>query len=214
VPPGAFIPLAEESGLIVPIGDWVVQAACESMRRWNAAGLAVVPLSINLSSPSFMQDGLVEQLDEAVQRVGIPAHQLTLEVTESLLMQDIERTVARLHALREKGFGLSLDDFGTGFSSLSYLKRFPIDELKIDRSFVRDVVNGGSDGAIVASIIELGRQFKLGVVAEGVETREQSRFLLDHGCPIQQGFLFARPMPAEQFEALLANFSPPWSPAA
>ena len=205
VPPGEFIPLAEESGLIVPIGDWVIQAACEYLQRWGAAGLTTVPLSINLSSPSFMQDTLVAQLGAAVRSAGLQTRQLTLEVTESLLMQDIEGTIARLHALREQGFGLSLDDFGTGYSSLSYLKRFPIDELKIDRSFVRDVMNGGRDGAIVASIIELGRQFGLTVVAEGVETSPQSGYLLDHGCTIQQGFLFARPMPAEQFSALLVR---------
>jgi diguanylate cyclase (GGDEF)-like protein/PAS domain S-box-containing protein len=195
--PGEFIPLAEEVGLIVPLGDWVMRSACEALRRWRALRLATIPLSINLSAPSFLQEGLVQQLDALLLKFGLHAKQLTIEVTESLLMQDVGRTVERLQALRERGFGLSLDDFGTGFSSLSYLKRFPIDELKIDRSFVKDVGRGGKDGALVASIIALGGLLDLRVVAEGVETRAQSDFLIAHGCNQQQGYLFARPMPAE-----------------
>jgi len=198
LPPAAFIPLAEEVGLIVPLGDWVMRSACEALRRWRALRLATVPLSINLAAPSFLQEGLVEQLDALLHEFGLLAGQLTIEVTESLLMQDVGRTVERLQALRERGFGLSLDDFGTGFSSLSYLKRFPIDELKIDRSFVQDVDRGGKDGALVASIIALGGLLDLRVVAEGVETRAQSDFLLAHGCNQQQGYLFARPMPADE----------------
>jgi len=120
-------------------------------------------------------------------------------------MVDAERTIARLHSLRDQGFSLSLDDFGTGYSSLSYLKRFPIDELKIDRAFVTDVARGGKDAAIALSIIELGKQFGMRVVAEGIETREQADFLLAHGCSIQQGFLFSRPLPVERFEALLRS---------
>ena len=204
VAPGEFIPLAEKTGLIVPLGDWVLETACGYLRDWGAAGLASVPLSINLSAPSFLKADLVAQLDDALRRHGLAACQLTIEVTESMLMGDLKLTIARLGELRERGFGLSMDDFGTGYSSLSYLKQFPIDELKIDRSFVHDVTNGRRDAALVASIIGLGRQFGLRVVAEGVETPEQARLLLALGCPDQQGYLFARPMPVAQFEALLA----------
>ena len=201
--PGEFIPLAEEAGLIVPLGDWVMRCACENLQRWRTLRLATVPLSVNLAAPSFLQEGLVQQLDGLLQTFGLHAGQLTIEVTESLLMQDVGRTVERLQALRERGFGLSLDDFGTGYSSLSYLKRFPIDELKIDRSFVQDVHRGGKDGALVASIIALGGLLDLRVVAEGVETSAQSDFLLSHGCSQQQGYLFARPMPADELMRLL-----------
>ena len=203
VPPAEFIPLAEESGLILPLTDWVIETACADLRQRRDAGLRIVPVSVNLAAPSFVHDGLLAQLDELLERYRIDPAWLTFEVTESLLMTDIDRAVERLHALRERGFGLSLDDFGTGYSSLSYLKRFPVHELKIDRSFVVDVCRGGRDGALAASIIALGREFGLRVVAEGVETGEQAAFLLGHGCPHQQGYLFARPMPADDFNALM-----------
>ncbi|HRI93564.1 MAG TPA: EAL domain-containing protein [Accumulibacter sp.] len=202
--PGQFIGLAEECGLIVALGDWVVAAAARHLKQWSNAGLDPVRVSVNLASPSFQQDDIAEKLADAVRRVGISPRQLVLELTESLLMVDAERTIIRLHSLRERGFSLSLDDFGTGYSSLSYLKRFPIDELKIDRAFVTDVARGGKDAAIALSIIELGKQFGMRVVAEGIETREQADFLLAHGCSIQQGFLFSRPLPLDRFEAVLA----------
>ncbi len=205
VSPGEFIPLAEELGLIVPLGDWVLQTACAALQRWAHAGIATVPLSVNMSSPSFMQDGLVEQLDDVVRHFGIETRQLTFEVTESVLMTDTEHTIPRLLALRERGFGLSLDDFGTGYSSLSYLKKLPIDELKIDRSFVHDLTQGGRDAALVGSIIALARQFGLGVIAEGVETEAQAGLLINRGCHHQQGFLFARPMPIDDFEQVLSD---------
>jgi EAL domain-containing protein (putative c-di-GMP-specific phosphodiesterase class I) len=160
-------------------------------------------VSINLSIPNFMEADLVENLETVLHKFGIDAKRLTLEITETVLMSDTERTVARLHVLREKGFGLSMDDFGTGFSSLSYLKRFPVHELKIDRSFVRDATRGGLDAAIAGSIIELGKQFGLHVVAEGVETAEQAAFLVARGCTAHQGYLYARPMPVEEFEDVL-----------
>ncbi|WP_291984961.1 EAL domain-containing protein [Candidatus Accumulibacter sp. ACC007] len=202
--PGQFIGLAEECGLIVALGDWVVAAAARHLKQWANAGLDPVRVSVNLASPSFQQDDIAEKFADAVRRVGISPQQLVLELTESLLMVDAERTIMRLQSLRERGFSLSLDDFGTGYSSLSYLKRFPIDELKIDRAFVTDVARGGKDAAIALSIIELGKQFGMRVVAEGIETREQSDFLLAHGCSIQQGFLFSRPLPLDRFEAVLA----------
>ena len=207
VPPDQFIALAEESGQILALTDWVLETACTDLRRWTDAGLPVVPVSVNLASPSFACDTLPVQLTELIERHGLLANSLLLEVTESLLMSDVERVVDRLAALRAIGFRVSLDDFGTGYSSLSYLKRFPIDELKIDRAFVTDIWRGGRDGAIAASIIALGREFGLRVVAEGVETSRQAEHLVSLGCYCQQGFLFARPMPAEDLAALLASNS-------
>jgi len=205
VSPGEFIPLAEESGLILPLTDWVLETACADLRQRADMGLRHVPVSVNLASPSFADDGLGRQLDALLSRHRLAPNSLVLEVTESLLMSDVERAVARLQALRERGFRVSLDDFGTGYSSLGYLKRFPIDELKIDRSFVTDVWRGGRDGAIAVSIIALGRVFGLRVVAEGVETLGQSSFLLAHGCSNQQGYLFAKPVPGTDFNALLLD---------
>jgi len=164
-----------------------------------------VDVSVNLASPSFLQSDIVDRLVGIVQRAGVAPQQFVLELTESLLMVDSERTIGVLDRLREQGFGLSLDDFGTGYSSLSYLKRFPLDELKIDRSFVTDASGDSKDAAIVLSIIELGRRFGMRVVAEGVETGEQASFLLVNGCPVQQGFLFSRPLPAEDFSVLLRS---------
>ena len=203
VPPADFIPLAEETGLIVPLTEWVFEQSCALLAGWSAAGLQTVPVSVNVAPPCFMADGLVEQLETLTTRHGLRPRQLILEVTESLLMTDVERAVARLQDLRESGFGLSLDDFGTGFSSLSYLKRFPIDELKIDRSFVRDVHHGGKDGALVASIITLARMLELRVVAEGVETEAQAGALQMQGCGLHQGYLYSRPVETQAFEALL-----------
>ena len=205
--PGEFIALAEETGLILPLTDWVLETACADLRRWADSGLPEVPVSVNLSSASFVHDALPTQLGALLRRHRLSADRLVLEVTESQLMTDVPHAVKRLTELRQRDFVVSLDDFGTGYSSLSYLKLFPIDELKIDRSFVTDVSRGGRHEAIAASVIALGREFGLRVVAEGVETAEQSAFLLAHGCPNQQGYLFARPAPAPAFEALLAGAS-------
>ena len=203
--PGEFIPLAEEAGLIVALGDWVLAAAARYLRQWAEAGLAPVRVSINLASPSFLEEQVAEKCCAIIGQEGIAPEQVVLELTESLLVVDAERTIVRLNSLREKGFALSLDDFGTGFSSLSYLKRFPLDELKIDRAFVTDVTRGGKDAAIALSIIELGHQFGMRVVAEGVETRAQANFLLANRCPIQQGFLFSPPLPPDRFAAILGS---------
>ena len=205
VPPLAFIALAEESGMILPLTDWVLETAAADLRRRADKGLPALPVSVNLASPSFDQQGLPAQLDALLERHRLAATSFVLEVTESLLMADVERAIVQLNELRARGFHVSLDDFGTGYSSLSYLKRFPIDELKIDRSFVTDVHRGGRDSAIATSVIALGREFGLRVVAEGVETAAQSAFLLAHGCPHQQGYLFYRPMSGPDFDALLAR---------
>jgi diguanylate cyclase (GGDEF)-like protein/PAS domain S-box-containing protein len=205
VSPADFIALAEETGLIKPLCEWVIRDVCEAISRWHANGLRQMPVSINLSIANLIDSDLVENLEAVRHKFGLDAKWLTLEITETMLMSDTDRTVARLHLLREKGFGLSLDDFGTGFSSLSYLKRFPVHELKIDRSFVRDATRGGLDAAIAGSIIELGKQFGLHVVAEGVETAEQAAFLVARGCTAHQGYLYAKPMPVEEFEDVLAR---------
>jgi diguanylate cyclase (GGDEF)-like protein/PAS domain S-box-containing protein len=203
VPPNEFIPLAEETGLIMPLTDWLLETACRQLRAWADAGLPCLPLSVNLAAPNLADPGLPDKLNTLTRRFDVPASWLVLEITETMLMRNVESVVARLQALRSQGYGVSLDDFGTGYSSLSYLKRFPIDELKIDRAFVTDVARGGRDGALATAIIALARGLELRVVAEGVETVEQSAFLLQQGCWLQQGYLFSRPLPAEAFEALL-----------
>jgi diguanylate cyclase (GGDEF)-like protein len=201
--PGEFIGLAEETGLIIPLTDWVLECACRNLREWSDAGLPATPLSVNLAASSLTGVTLVGKLDALMQRFGLHPRRLILEMTESILMRDVASGVALLQTLRDRGYGLSLDDFGTGYSSLSYLKRLPLDELKVDRAFVTNAERGGRDGALASTIIALGRELGLQVVAEGVETREQSAFLLRRGCNVQQGYLFSRPVAAAAFERLL-----------
>jgi diguanylate cyclase (GGDEF)-like protein len=203
VPPDRFIGLAEDSGLIVPLTDWVLDTACRSLRQWSDAGLRTVPLSVNLPMSSLSDTSLLDQLDKLMRRYRLRPASLMLEITETMLMQDVAAVVALLDRLRTRGYGLSLDDFGTGYSSLSYLKRLPMDELKIDRMFITDAAPGGRDGALASAIITLGSELGLQLVAEGVETPEQSAFLLGRGCNVQQGFLFSRPLPKAEFEQLL-----------
>jgi EAL domain-containing protein (putative c-di-GMP-specific phosphodiesterase class I) len=183
--------------------DWVLECACRNLREWSDAGLPAIPLSVNLAASSLEGVTLVGKLDGLMQRFGLQPESLTLEITESILMRDVESSMTLLQTLCDRGYGLSLDDFGTGYSSLSYLKRLPLDELKVDRAFVTDAERGGRDGALAATIIALGRELGLHVVAEGVETREQSAFLLQRGCNVQQGYLFSRPVPADAFAELL-----------
>jgi diguanylate cyclase (GGDEF)-like protein len=203
VPPNEFIPVAEESGLIIPLTAWVVRAACAQLQKWQRAGLAVVPLSVNLSAHSFREDGLVELIADSLREFNVAPSLLEGEITESVLMQDVERAIALLHALRAIGVELAMDDFGTGYSSLAYLKRFPLNVLKIDRAFVKDVLTDTHDAAIASAIIALGRTMGLTVVAEGMERVEQANFLLSLGCHRMQGFLFARPVPADAFAVYL-----------
>jgi EAL domain-containing protein (putative c-di-GMP-specific phosphodiesterase class I) len=203
VPPGEFIGLAEETGLIMPLTDWVLECACRNLREWSDAGLPAIPLSVNLAASSLTGVTLVGKLDALMQRFGLNPQRLILEMTESILMRDIESGVALLETLCDRGYGISLDDFGTGYSSLSYLKRLPLDELKVDRAFVNNAERGGRDGALAATIIALGRELGLHVVAEGVETCEQSAFLVRRGCNVQQGYLFSRPVAAAAFQQLL-----------
>jgi diguanylate cyclase (GGDEF)-like protein len=207
IPPGHFIPLAEQSGLIVPLTDWVLHAACKSLRRWLDHGLPELPLSINLPASSLADASLPDQLEGLMRHHGLQACSLMLELTETMVMRDVATAISTMDKLRSLGFGLSLDDFGTGYSSLSYLKRLPMSELKIDRAFIIDVARGGRDGALAAAVITLGSELGLQVVAEGVETKEQSEFLISRGCALQQGYLFSKPVPQALFEQMLKSGS-------
>ncbi len=196
VSPVEFIPLAEDSGLIVPIGAWVIEAACAQIAAWRDAGLPPFFVSINLSARQLRDDGLIDIVSTQMRRHGVPPGQLELELTESMVMDKAESNLRQLHALRELGVGLAIDDFGTGYSSLAYLNRFPITKLKIDRSFVHDMLGDPTDRAITMAIIGQGHALGLQVVAEGVELPAQASVLRDAGCDELQGYLFGRPMPA------------------
>jgi diguanylate cyclase (GGDEF)-like protein len=200
VPPVEFVPLAEETGAIVGIGRWVLQQAVVQGAAWSVAAGRPLKMSVNLSPRQLMDDDVPALVREVLADTGFPARQLTLEVTEGVLVHDVERVVAQLHELRGLGVRIAIDDFGTGFSSLSYLRRLPADVLKIDRSFVVDLTAGGSSTSLVSSIIELARTLGLDVIAEGVETEEQRVALQDLQCGQAQGYLFARPQPADSFE--------------
>jgi diguanylate cyclase (GGDEF)-like protein/PAS domain S-box-containing protein len=204
VSPLQFIPLAEETGLILPIGQWVMDTACAQLKIWQQNALTRdLVLAVNVSAKQFHQPNFVVQVQSALQRNAINPKLLKLELTESLLLNDIEDIIKKMNELNEIGCQLSLDDFGTGYSSLQYLKRLPLDQLKIDQSFVRDLASDNSDKAIVRTIISMAHSLKLDVIAEGVETEEQRQFLLKKGCTHYQGYLFGKPMPIDQFEALL-----------
>lgn len=201
VAPGQFIPTAEDTGLIVPLGEWVLWTACAQNKAWQAMGLPAQRLAVNLSARQFRQPNLVALVAKILRDTGLDARWLVLEITESIAMDDVKYTVEMLRELKKMGISLAIDDFGTGFSSLIYLKRFPIDILKIDKAFVRDI--GTEGGEIVTSIILLAQNLRLNVIAEGVETAEQCAFLRQHHCAEMQGYLFSRPLPAAKFEQML-----------
>ena len=203
VSPVQFIPVAEETGLIVPLGEWVVMEACRQMAVWLAEGLPVVPVAVNLSAHNFRSDSLLTSIAYALESTGLPSRYLHVELTESAVMQEPEQAMATLGALKSLGLMLSIDDFGTGYSSLSTLKQFPIDLLKIDRSFVRDLPDDASGASIVEAILALAHALGLGVVAEGVETLAQRDFLRSRRCGLMQGYLYSRPQPADVFAGLL-----------
>ena len=205
--PDDFIPIAEETGLIVPIGRWVLREACEQVKSWATSPVGAVPVSVNISSHQFRDRGFVKDVVAAVASAGINASFLELEITESVLMMEVDRTLIELNELKEAGIILSIDDFGTGYSSLSYLKRFPIDTIKIDRSFVKDLHLGADDSAICAAILAMSKQLGLTVVAEGVETREQLIFLRRHKCDHVQGFIFSKAKSASEFYAMLEKIA-------
>ncbi|KRD55783.1 diguanylate cyclase [Acidovorax sp. Root275] len=204
VSPAHFIPLAEETGLILPLGEWVLQAACAQLARWaQHPDLAVLGMAVNVSPRQFHQSGFVAQVLAALASSGAQGPQLKLEMTEGLLLQDVEDTIEKMGQLKGYGVGFSLDDFGTGYSSLAYLKRLPLDQLKIDQSFVRDVLTDPNDAAIARTVVALGTSLGLRVIAEGVETEAQREFLERHNCHAWQGYLFSPPVPVAEFEALV-----------
>ena len=201
VPPAEFIPLAEECGLILPLGEWVMETAMRQQAQWRTdPALESLCLAINVSARQLLQEDFVERVLSLVQRTGADPTRIKLELTESLLLANVDNVIATMHALRAHGLGFSLDDFGTGYSSLSYLKRLPLDQIKIDQGFVRGVLQHPSDAAIARTIIALADSLGLGVIAEGVETAEHHAFLLQHGCKAFQGYLFGRPMALDEFE--------------
>ncbi|WP_059752520.1 putative bifunctional diguanylate cyclase/phosphodiesterase, partial [Thiobacillus denitrificans] len=213
IPPDQFIPLAEETGLIVPIGEWVLRTACLQIKAWQEEGMPFLPVAVNLSARQFRQfsasgeatgiHNLVETIERVLEETGVDPSCLELEITESILMQNLSTAANILQALSAKGMRIFIDDFGTGYSSLSYLKRLPIDTIKIDKSFVGDIMTDPDDAAIVTAIIAMAHSLRLKVVAEGVETQGQFDFLLERGCDAMQGYFFSRPLPAEDIFPLL-----------
>ena len=200
VPPDDFIPLAEQSGLILPLGAWVLGSACAQLVAWSRQpGLDALTLSVNVSVHQFRQPDFVQQVQSVMERTGVQARQLKLELTESSLVHDMDDIIRKMTQLKALGVGFSLDDFGTGYSSLNYLKRLPLDQLKIDQSFVRDVLTDPNDAAIARMVIGLGDSLHFAVIAEGVETRGQQEFLMQNGCHLFQGYLFSKPLTAEAF---------------
>ncbi len=205
VSPVEFISLAEECGLIIPLGKWVLRSACQALRGWLDAGLAAVPVAVNLSARQFQAEDLPELVASVLDETGLAPSFLELEITETVIMQDLEQTIDQLQCLMQLGVKIAVDDFGTGYSSLNYLKRFPIHVLKIDRSFVKDIGRDSDDSAIVSAVIGLAHNLKLEVVAEGVETEEQLQFLRERGCQKAQGFLLGYPLQYEEVPALLGR---------
>jgi EAL domain-containing protein (putative c-di-GMP-specific phosphodiesterase class I) len=199
--PVQFIPLAEETGLIVPIGEWVLRSACLQNKAWQGEGLPRLRVAVNLSPRQFAHEGLLQDVARVLRETGLDPAWLELEITESMVMRDPEHAVQLLHGLKAMGIHLSIDDFGTGYSSLSYLKRFPLDSVKIDRSFIKDLPLDGDDAGITQAIIAMAHSLRLGVIAEGVETAEQLDFLRANGCDEMQGYHFSRPLSAAQFLA-------------
>jgi EAL domain-containing protein (putative c-di-GMP-specific phosphodiesterase class I) len=211
VPPIEFISILEDTGLIVPVGEWIIGQACRQLKLWELAGGPQVPVAINLSARQFRQADLAEAISRIVRTSGVDPHLLEFELTESLLMADPEAAAATLAAIKGQGMRLSVDDFGTGYSSLAYLKRFPLDTLKIDRAFVRDLPGDHDDAAITQAVISLAHHLGLSVVAEGVETGAQLRALQGYECDTIQGYLVSRPLPAAA--CVGADFDLPAAPA-
>lgn len=203
VPPDAFIPVAERTGLITSIGDWVLRAACSQVTAWSDAGISAPLMSVNLSAVELRKANITDQILGTIEQAGLQPHQLELEITETALMQDVDASAALLKKLHGRGLHIAVDDFGTGYSSLSYLKRFSVDTLKIDRSFVRELAVNADDGTVVAAIIAMAHRMGIRVVAEGVETEAQLGYLRSLQCDEVQGYLFAKPMPADEAEAWL-----------
>lgn len=199
VSPFHFIPVAEDSGLITPIGEWVLRTACHQNMAWREAGLGDLRVSVNLSGRQFKQTDLPKLVADVLRESGLPARYLELEITESVAMEHAEKTVEVLREFSAMGVKIAIDDFGTGYSSLGYLKRFPIDTLKVDRSFVKDITDDPDDAAITSATIAMAHSLKLHVIAEGAETADQIAMLKDYGCDVVQGYFYAKPMPVAEF---------------
>jgi diguanylate cyclase (GGDEF)-like protein len=205
VSPDRFIPVAEQNNLIVPIGAWVLDAACRQAKAWQDEGFGGLRMAVNLSAAQFADDDLCSEVNRVLETTGLPAACLELEITEGTAMQGAERTIAIMHRLKALGVRLALDDFGTGYSSLSYLKRFPLDVLKVDQSFVRNITTDPGDAAITRAVVLLARSFSMSVIAEGVETQAHLKFISELGCDEYQGFLFSRPVPAVEAQRMLVR---------
>ena len=202
VAPGEFIALAEETGLILSLGHWVLETACLQLVAWaERPEMASLTLAVNVSAHQFRQSDFVEQVLAVLHRTGANPSRLKLELTESLLVSNVEEVISKMVALKARGVNFSLDDFGTGYSSLTYLKRLPLDQLKIDQSFVRDIHTDPNDAAIAKTIVALAHSLGLGVISEGVETAAQRDFLVQSGCHTHQGYFFSRPLPIALFDA-------------
>ena len=205
VSPADFIPIAEENGLIVPIGEWVIDTAVQQCKKWHEAGFTQFSVAINLSSRQFQHGDLATLIEQILHKHQVNSEYIEFEITESILMDDAELAANTLGRLKEMGLHISIDDFGTGYSSLSYLKKFPVDILKIDRSFIQDVHTNTDDAAISSAIIAMAHSLGLTVIAEGVENQAQLNFLQERNCDQVQGFYFSKALPAEQITAMLAN---------
>ena len=206
ISPAEFIPLAEHTGLIVPRGRRVLEIACKQLKNWSTRPeTAHLTLSVNISTRQFLDPNFLEQFVKILDQTGADPRKLKMEVTESLLLDNVDSVVATMTKLKGLGVSFAIDDFGTGYSSLSYLKRLPLDQLKIDQTFVRDMLFDKNDSAIIRTIVALAQSLGLAVIAEGVETEEQLASLAEHGCGAYQGYLFCRPLPIEDFEEKLVQ---------
>ncbi|MGP1615233.1 MAG: putative bifunctional diguanylate cyclase/phosphodiesterase, partial [Pollutimonas bauzanensis] len=212
ISPAQFIPLAEESGLIVPIGEWVLRSACAQAMRWQRLGLPPMIMAVNLSPRQFRQGDLRERLRQILADTGLRPEHLELEVTESAIMENAASAIRLLGDIHDMGVHLAIDDFGTGYSSLAYLKQLPVSILKVDQSFVKGLTSEADDAAIVTAIIAMAKSLRLAVTAEGVETLEQLEALKKLGCDNYQGYFFSRPVPAGEFTALLRHTASPADP--
>lgn len=203
IPPSQFIPLAEETGMIIPIGEWVLRQVCKDMHEWEEKGIALFPISVNLSTVQFRDLNLIKMIDTVLKQSNIDPQYKDLEITESMLMGDIQNTLRMMNQIKGIGVSLSIDDFGTGYSSLQYLKQFPVDTLKIDKSFIDEVPSSPGDCAIVKTVIDLAHNLNMSIVAEGIEKTEQAEFLLKNGCFIGQGFYYSRAVLADEVAAMI-----------
>jgi diguanylate cyclase len=206
VSPTEFIPIAESTGLIIAMDAWVMCEACQQAMRWQQAGLPAMQVAVNVSALQFTRPDFVQGIQEVLLKTGLEAHWLELELTESVFMHDIELAIARMHQIRALGVGLSIDDFGTGYSSLSYLQRLPVNAIKVDRSFVHEIMPGNTNHSLVQAIVLLGRQFGMKVVIEGIETLVQLEILRALDCDRLQGFYFSKPCTPEMLEVWIKSF--------